>query len=123
MDLAHPLIFTVGNFLDPREAVVELAGLKLLPHLALAGFVTIIIIENHKSPNLALNGTTKLSMISLTLQLLLLFSIPMIVEMLMGPEHVYRPGSPHQVLVPSLLPWLLLPAIICFRKWPILMNN
>ncbi|RZD43853.1 MAG: hypothetical protein CXT70_00580 [Methanobacteriota archaeon] len=114
--------FTVGNFLDPREAVVELAGLKLLPHLALAGFVTIIIIEitNHL---FGLEGTTKLSMISLTLQLLLLFSIPMIVEMLMGPEHVYRPGSPHQVLVPSLLPWLLLPAIICFRKWPILMNN
>ena len=114
--------FTVGNFLDPREAVVELAGLKLLPHLALAGFVTIIIIEitNHL---FGLEGTTKLSMISLTLQLLLLYSIPIIVEMLMGPEHVYRPGSPHQVLVPSLLPWLLLPAIICFRKWPILMNN
>jgi len=114
--------FTVGNFLDPREAVIELAGLKLLPHLALAGFVTIIIIEitNHL---FGLEGTTKLSMISLTLQLLLLYSIPIIVEMLMGPEHVYRPGSPHQVLVPSLLPWLLLPAIICFRKWPILMNN
>ena len=41
----------------------------------------------------------------------------------MGPEHVYRPGSPHQVLIPSLLPWLLMPAIICIRKWPALMNN
>ena len=116
------LYFTVGNFLDPREAVIELAGLKLLPHLALAGFVTIIIIEitNHFFD---INEVTKLSLITLISQLLLLFSIPIFVEMLMGPEHVYRPGSPHQVLIPSLLPWLLMPAIICIRKWPALMNN
>jgi len=114
--------FVVGNFLDPREAIIEIAGLKLLPHLALAGLVTILLIEL----TIHLFGQdemVKLSLIIVISQILLLFSIPVIVEMLMGPEHVYRPGSPHQVQITNYLPWLLLPMILCFRKWPKLMQN
>ena len=114
--------FVVGNFLDPREAIIEIAGLKLLPHLALAGLVTILLIEL----TIHLFGQdemVKLSLIIVISQILLLFSIPVIVEMLMGPEHVYRPGSPHQVQITNFFPWLLLPMILCFRKWPKLMQN
>ena len=114
--------FVVGNFLDPREAIIEIAGLKLLPHLALAGLVTILLIE----VTIHLFGQdemVKLSLIIVISQILLLFSIPVIVEMLMGPEHVYRPGSPHQVQITNFFPWLLLPMILCFRKWPKLMQN
>ncbi|MGY8734723.1 MAG: hypothetical protein ACKVHN_01600 [Candidatus Poseidoniales archaeon] len=116
------LYFTAGNFLDSREAVVELAGLQILPHLALAGFITILLIEL-TTHLFGQKEMIKLSMIILTSQFLLLFLIPVFVDMLMGSEHVYRPGSPHQVLVPNFMPWLLLPVLICFRKWPLLKNN
>ena len=67
------IFFTVGNFLDPREAVIEIFGLGLLPHLALAGFVTIIIIEitNHLFD---IDEVAKLSLITLISQLLLFYS-------------------------------------------------
>jgi hypothetical protein len=120
--LMFHFFFTIGDFLNPREAVIELAGLKLLPHLALAGLVTILLIE----VTIHLFGQdemVKLSLIIFISQILLLFSIPVFVEMLMGPEHVYRPGSPHQVQITIFLPWLLLPMMLCFRKWPKLMKN
>ncbi len=120
--LVYHLFFVVGNFLDPREAIIEIAGLKLLPHLALAGLVTILMIEV-TSHLLGQDEVVKLSLILVISQILLLFSIPVIVEMLMGPEHVYRPGSPHQVQITNFLPWLLLPMMLCFRKWPKLMQN
>jgi len=116
------LYFTAGNFLDSREAVVELGGLQILAHLALAGFITIQLIEL-TTHLFGQKEMIKLSMIILTSQILLLFLIPVFVDMLMGSEHVYRPGSPHQVLVPNFMPWLLLPVLICFRKWPLLKNN
>ena len=120
--LMYHFFFVVGNFLDPRESIIEIAGLKLLPHLALAGLVTILMIEV-TSHLFGQDEMVKLSLIIVISQILLLFSIPVIVEMLMGPEHVYRPGSPHQVQITNFFPWLLLPMILCFRKWPKLMQN
>jgi hypothetical protein len=120
--LVYHLFFVVGNFLDPREAIIEIAGLKLLPHLALAGLVTILMIEV-TSHLLGQDEVVKLSLILVISQIFFLFSIPVIVEMLMGPEHVYRPGSPHQVQITNFFPWLLLPMVLCFRKWPKLMQN
>ena len=120
--LVYHFFFVVGNFLDPREAIIEIAGLKLLPHLALAGLVTILMIEV-TSHLLGQDEVVKLSLILVISQIFFLFSIPVIVEMLMGPEHVYRPGSPHQVQITNFFPWLLLPMILCFRKWPKLMQN
>jgi len=120
--LMFHFFFMIGNFLDPREAVIEIAGLKLLPHLALAGLVTILLIEV-TSHLFGQDEMVKLSLIIVISQILFLFSIPVLVEALMGPEHVYRPGSPHQVQITNFLPWLLLPMMMCFRKWPKLMQN
>ncbi len=120
--LMYHFFFIIGDFLVPRGAVIELAGLNLLPHLALAGLVTILLIEM-TSHLLGQDEMVKLSLILVISQILFLFSIPVIVEMLMGSEHVYRPGSPHQVQVTNFFPWLLLPMMVCFRKWPKLMQN
>ena len=76
--LMFHFFFTIGDFLNPREAVIELAGLKLLPHLALAGLVTILLIE----VTIHLFGQdemVKLSLIIFISQILLLFSIPVFV--------------------------------------------
>lgn len=116
------LYFSAGNFLDSRQVIFELAGLEVLPHLAVAGFVTILIIEM-TTHLLGAKALIKLAQITLASQILLLFFIPLIVEVLMSEQHVYRPGSPHQVFISNFMPWLLLPVLLCFKKWPILKQN
>ena len=111
--------FTAMNFLDSRVAIWSIGSVELLPHIFLAPFAILSVISFVKHW-LGDSGVLRLAGLTLSIQLGMLLFIPTLVDAMMGPEHVYRPGAPNTVWAANCMPWLLLPAsyIICrYNLW------
>ncbi len=108
--------FTAMNFLDSRVAIWEIGPLELLPHIFLAPFAVLSVISFAKHW-LGDGGVLRLAGFTLSIQLTMLLLIPAIVEAMMGPEHVYRPGAPNTVWAANCMPWLLLPATYVISRY------
>lgn len=114
--LVYHLHIAFANFLDPRVWMVEAFGLELIPHFVFAGGTLLIMMPLTKSI-VGERGVIALAAMMLASQLLLLVSVPQLVSMMMGPEHVYRPGSPNTVWAAHCLPWLLFVGVLIVNRF------
>ena len=114
--LVYHLHIAFANFLDPRVWMIDLFGIELIPHFVFAGGTLLIMLPLTKSI-VGERGVIALAAMMLASQLLLLVSVPELVGLMMGPEHVYRPGSPNTVWAAHCLPWLLFIGVLLVNRF------
>ena len=114
--LVYHLHIAFANFLDPRVWMIEILGIELIPHFVFAGGTLLIMLPLTKSI-VGERGVIALAAMMLASQLLLLVSVPELVALMMGPEHVYRPGSPNTVWAAHCLPWLLFVGVLIVNRF------
>ncbi|DAC28167.1 MAG TPA: hypothetical protein HA327_07080, partial [Candidatus Poseidoniaceae archaeon] len=114
--LVYHLHIAFANFLDPRVWMIEILGIELIPHFVFAGGTLLIMLPLTKSI-IGERGVIALAAMMLASQLLLLVSVPELVALMMGPEHVYRPGSPNTVWAAHCLPWLLFVGVLIVNRF------
>ena len=114
--LVYHLHIAFANFLDPRVWMFDIMGLELIPHFVFAGGTLLVMLPLTKSI-VGERGVIALAALMLASQLLLLVSVPELVALMMGPEHVYRPGSPNTVWAAHCLPWLLFFGVLLVNRF------
>ena len=108
--------FTFLNFIDPRAATISVFGFKTMLHLFFGPLVVITILLIGKQwfdPKVIyiLGGFT------FVIQSAMFIFIPLAVELLMGPSHVYRPGSPSVVWAAHCITYLFVVVAFIFVKY------
>ena len=114
--LVYHLHIAFANFLDPRVWMIDVFGIELIPHFVFAGGTLLILLPLTKSI-VGDRGVIALAAMMLASQLILLVSVPELVSLMMGPEHVYRPGSPNTVWAAHCLPWLLFVGVLAVNRF------
>ena len=111
--------FLFLNYIDPKLAITSLFGLDLLLHLFFGPFVTycLIVMTQKWFGNRVL---LYLGIITIIFQSSMFYFIPISVELLMGPSHVYRPGAPSIVWAGHCISIWFLPVIILIIKFNLL---
>lgn len=119
--LVYHFHLAFANFLDPRVWSFEILNIDIILHFIFAG-ATLMIFLPLADRWLGKNGAISLSGLMLGSQLLFLILVPFLVSSFMTSEHFYRPGSPHTTWAAHCLPWLLMPGLICVKKYSSLDN-
>jgi len=119
--LVYHFHLAFANFLDPRVWSFEILNIDIILHFIFAG-ATLMIFLPLADRWLGKNGAMSLSGLMLGSQLLFLILVPFLVSLFMTSEHFYRPGSPHTTWAAHCLPWLLMPGLICVKKFSSLEN-
>ncbi len=108
--------FTFLNLIDPRAATISVFGFNMMLHLFFGPLVVITILLIGKQwfdPKVIyiLGGFT------FVIQIAMFIFIPHAVELLMGPSHVYRPGSPSVVWAAHCITYLFVVVAFIFAKY------
>ena len=119
--LVYHFHLAFANFLDPRVWSFEILNIDIILHFIFAG-ATLMIFLPLADRWLGKNGAISLSGLMLGSQLLFLILVPFLVSLFMTSEHFYRPGSPHTTWAAHCLPWLLMPGLLCVKKFSSLEN-
>jgi len=119
--LVYHFHLAFANFLDPRVWSFEILNIDIILHFIFAG-ATLMIFLPLADRWLGKNGAISLSGLMLGSQLLFLILVPFLVSTFMTSEHFYRPGSPHTTWAAHCLPWLLMPGLLCVKKFSSLEN-
>ena len=119
--LVYHFHLAFANFLDPRVWSFEILNIDIILHFIFAG-ATLMIFLPLADRWLGKNGAMSLSGLMLGSQLLFLILVPFLVSLFMTSEHFYRPGSPHTTWAAHCLPWLLMPGLLCVKKFSSLEN-
>jgi hypothetical protein len=119
--LVYHFHLAFANFLDPRVWSYEILNINIILHFIFAG-ATLIIFLPLADRWLGKNGAISLSGSMLGSQILFLILVPFLVSIFMTNEHFYRPGSPHTTWAAHCLPWLLMPGLLCVKKFSSLDN-
>ena len=114
--LIYHLHIAFANFLDPRGWALEIFGFELILNFFFAGGTLLVLLPLTKSI-IGDKGLISLSILMFSSQILLLVMVPQLVSLMMGPEHVYRPGSPNTVWSAHCMPWLLLLGVLIIGKY------
>jgi len=119
--LVYHFHLAFANFLDPRVWSFEVLNINIILHFIFAG-ATLMIFLPLADRWLGKNGAISLSGLMLGSQLLFLILVPFLVSLFMTSEHFFRPGSPHTTWAAHCLPWLLMPGLLCVKKYSSLEN-
>ena len=119
--LVYHFHLAFANFLDPRVWSFEILNINIILHFIFAG-ATLMIFLPLADRWLGKNGAISLSGLMLGSQLLFLILVPFLVSLFMTSEHFFRPGSPHTTWAAHCLPWLLMPGLLCVKKYSSLEN-
>ncbi|MDG1551066.1 MAG: hypothetical protein P8Q95_05000 [Candidatus Poseidoniaceae archaeon] len=119
--LVYHFHLAFANFLDPRVWSYEILNINIILHFIFAG-ATLMIFLPLADRWLGKNGAISLSGSMLGSQILFLILVPFLVSIFMTNEHFYRPGSPHTTWAAHCLPWLLMPGLLCVKKFSSLDN-
>jgi hypothetical protein len=119
--LVYHFHLAFANFLDPRVWSFEILNINIILHFIFAG-ATLMIFLPLADRWLGKNGAISLSGLMLGSQLLFLILVPFLVSLFMTNEHFFRPGSPHTTWAAHCLPWLLMPGLLCVKKYSSLEN-
>ena len=119
--LVYHFHLAFANFLDPRVWSYEVLNINIILHFIFAG-ATLMIFLPLADRWLGKNGAISLSGLMLGSQLLFLILVPFLVSLFMTSEHFFRPGSPHTTWAAHCLPWLLMPGLLCVKKYSSLEN-
>ena len=119
--LVYHFHLAFANFLDPRVWSYEILNINIILHFIFAG-ATLMICLPLADRWLGKNGAISLSGSMLGSQILFLILVPFLVSLFMTSEHFYRPGSPHTTWAAHCLPWLLMPGLLCVKKFSSLDN-
>jgi len=119
--LVYHFHLAFANFLDPRVWSYEILNINIILHFIFAG-ATLMIFLPLADRWLGKNGAISLSGSMLGSQILFLILVPFLVSLFMTSEHFYRPGSPHTTWAAHCLPWLLMPGLLCVKKYSSLEN-
>ena len=114
--LVYHLHLAFANFLDPRVWVIEIIGIEIILHFIFAGSALLIMLPIMRSIS-GDEGIISLAGLMLASQLLFILLVPKLVDLMMGTEHVYRPGSPNTVWAAQCLPWLLFLGVLIIKKY------
>ena len=114
--LVYHLHLAFANFLDPRVWVIEIIGIEIILHFIFAGSALLIMLPIMRSIS-GDEGIISLAGLLLASQLLFILLVPKLVDLMMGTEHVYRPGSPNTVWAAQCLPWLLFLGVLVIKKY------
>ena len=114
--LVYHLHLAFANFLDPRVWVIEIIGIEIILHFIFAGSALLIMLPIMRSIS-GDEGIISLAGLMLASQLLFILLVPKLVDLMMGTEHVYRPGSPNTVWAAQCLPWLLFLGVLVIKKY------
>ena len=120
--LFYHLHLAASHFLDPRGATLTLGQFGLLLHPFVAGLsvLFVLVIAQRCFPRA---GGLRFAALALAMQVLFLLAIHPVVAALMGPEHVYRPGSPHTNWAAASMPWLMLPLALLLHRLDLWRNR
>ena len=114
--LVYHLHLAFANFLDPRVWVVEVMGMEIILHFIFAGSALLIMLPIMRAIA-GDNGIISLAALLLASQILFIILVPQLVDLMMGSQHVYRPGSPNTVWAAQCLPWLLFLGVLVIKKY------
>ena len=96
--------------------MVELMGMEIILHFTFAGSALLIMLPIMRAIA-GDNGIISLAALLLASQILFIILVPQLVDLMMGSQHVYRPGSPNTVWAAQCLPWLLFLGVFVIKKY------
>ena len=99
-----------------RVWVIEIIGIEIILHFIFAGSALLIMLPIMRSIS-GDEGIISLAGLMLASQLLFILLVPKLVDLMMGTDHVYRPGSPNTVWAAQCLPWLLFLGVLVIKKY------